>query len=209
MATDVRLKEGLPEITEGLVGTYTECSRLNHLAHQPLPSRDAVTQTLAELTEVLYPGYGRRQNLHMGNVEYHVGDLIDGLHDKLMQQISRVLRHEQECAEREMPDAEDAAGTDFEALAQQKAIAFLRVLPTLRTVLNLDAQAAFEGDPAAKSYQEIIFCYPGLEAISIYRIAHQLLLLGVPSVVLLRNARREMARELERDEGTHAGPRTE
>src|SRR5262249_33432078 len=157
MATDIRLKEGLPGITEALVATYTECSRSNHLGHQPLPSREAIVEILADLMEVLYPGYGRRQNLHIGNVEYHVGDLIDRLHDRLTQQISRVLRHEHECEVQESPNAEDFVTTDFEALAQQKAIAFLRVLPSLRTVLDLDVQAAFEGDPAAKSYHEIIF----------------------------------------------------
>lgn len=182
MATDIRLKEGLPEITEALVATYTEFSRINHLGHQPLPSREAIVDILSDITEVLYPGYGRRQNLHMGNVEYHVGDLIDGLHDRLTQQISRVLRHEHEFEESDSPHAEILAPTDFEGLAQQKAISFLRLLPTLRTVLNLDVQAAFEGDPAAKSYHEIIFCYPGVEAITIYRIAHSLLLLGVPLI---------------------------
>ena len=94
MATDIRLKEGLPEITERIVETYKECGRINHLGHTPLPSREAVVEILADLCEILYPGYGRRQNLHMGNVEYHVGDLIDGLHDRLTQQIARALRHE-------------------------------------------------------------------------------------------------------------------
>src|SRR5688572_6797226 len=94
MATDIRLKEALPEITEALVATYTECHGIHHLGHSPLPSREAVVGIVADLLEVLYPGYGRRQNLHIGNVEYHVGDLIDGLHDKLTQQVGRVLRHE-------------------------------------------------------------------------------------------------------------------
>ena len=94
MATDIRLKEGLSEITEALVATYTECSRLNHLGHEPLPSRESIVDILADLSDVLYPGYIRRQNLHIGNVEYHVGDVIDGLHDKLTTQIARVLRHD-------------------------------------------------------------------------------------------------------------------
>ena len=94
MATDIRLKEGLPEITEALVATYTECRHINHLGHKPLPSREAVIDIVADLLDLIYPGYIRRQNLHIGNVEYHVGDLIDGLHDKLTQQIARALRHE-------------------------------------------------------------------------------------------------------------------
>ena len=189
MATDVRLKEGLSEITEALVATYTECSHINHLGHKPLPSREAIADILADLMDILYPGFVRRQNLHMGNVEYHVGDLIDGLHDKLTQQIARALHHEADSArhgarsaEAGPPQPAPRALPDLEALAQQKAIELLRRLPDIRMELELDAQAAFEGDPAAKSHHEVIFCYPGLEAVTVYRIAHDLLLLGVPLI---------------------------
>src|SRR5205809_208628 len=150
MATDIRLKEGLPEITEAIVGTYTECSRTSHLGHKPLPSREAVVEVLCDLLDILYPGYWRRQNLHLGNVEYHVGDLIDGLHDKLTQQIARALRHEAESArhgarsaEAGPPQPAPRALPDLEALAQQKAIELLRRLPDIRMELELDAQAAF------------------------------------------------------------------
>ena len=87
-------RKDCPRSPRPLVATYTECSRINHLGHKPLPSREAIVDILADLLDILYPGYGRRQNLHIGNVEYHVGDLIDGLHDKLTQQIARALRHE-------------------------------------------------------------------------------------------------------------------
>jgi serine O-acetyltransferase len=177
MATDIRLKEALPEITEAIVATYTECSRTSHLGHKPLPSREAVVEILTDLLDILYPGYWRRQNLHIGNVEYHVGDLIDRLHDSLTQQVVRALRHEHDQTSREVRPA-----IDLEALAQQKTVELLKRLPDVRMILELDAQAAFEGDPAAKSHHEIIFCYPGLEAVSIYRIAHELLLLGVPLI---------------------------
>lgn len=173
MATDIRLKEGLPEITEALVATYTECRRINHLGHRPLPSRDAIVDIVTDLFEIMYPGYGRRQNLHMGNVAYHVGDLVDGLHDKLTIQIARTLRHDYDL---EGPDI------DFEGLAQVKVIEFFKRLPVLRTVLEEDVQAAYEGDPAAKNYHEIIFCYPGLEAVTIYRLAHELRELAVPLI---------------------------
>jgi serine O-acetyltransferase len=177
MATDIRLKETLPEITEAVVATYTECSRTSHLGHKPLPSRESVAEILAKLTDILFPGYFHRQNLHMGNVEYHVGDLIDGLHDELIQQISRALHHEHGCFEHPPEN-----GTDLDALAQQKTVEFLRRLPEVRQLLEQDALAAFEGDPAAKSQHEIIFCYPGLEAVAVYRLAHELFLLGVPLI---------------------------
>ena len=153
-------KEALPEIVEAVVATYTECSRTSHLGHKPLPSREAVDDILCDLLDILYPGYWRRQNLHIGNVEYHVGDLIDGLHDKLTQQIARALRHEQDCA------APRGMSVDLEALAQQKAVELLKRLPDVPHGFEQDVQAAFEGDPAAKSYHEVIFCYPGLEAVS-------------------------------------------
>ena len=177
MATDIRLKEALPEITEAIVATYTECSRTSHLGHKPLPSRESVVEILTDLLDILYPGYWRRQNLHIGNVEYHVGDLIDRLHDTLTTQIARALRHEHECTPREA-----RVPLDLEALAQQKTVELLKRLPDVRMILEQDAQAAFEGDPAAKSHHEIIFCYPGLEAVSVYRVAHELLLLGVPLI---------------------------
>ena len=195
MATDFRLKETLPEITEAIVASYHETCRTTHLGHKPLPSREAVAEILCDLLDILYPGYWRRQNLHLGNVEYHVGDLIDGLHDKLTVQIVRAMRHEyDECqagVEKgtvPLPQGDsplfhaDGPPIDLEALAQQKTVELLRKLPDIRALLEQDVQAAFEGDPAAKSLHEIIFCYPGLEAVSVYRIAHELLLCGVPLI---------------------------
>src|SRR5262245_19317907 len=177
MATDLRLKEGLREITDAIVATYLECKHINHLGHCALPSREAVIEILADLMEILFPGFARRQNLHMGNVEYHVGDLVDGLHDKLTQQIARALWHEHDTT-----PGRGTAPTDFESAAQHKTVEMLRKLPELRYVLEQDVEAALIGDPAAKSYHEIIFCYPGLEAVTIYRLAHELLLLGVPLI---------------------------
>src|SRR6516225_7494764 len=133
MATDIRLKETLPEITEAVVATFTECSRTSHLGHKPLPSREAIIDILDDFMDILYPGYWRRQNLHLGNVEYHVGDLIDSLHDKLTQQIARALRHEQDCT-----PLEPRVALDFEALAQQKAVELLKRLPDVRMLLEQD-----------------------------------------------------------------------
>jgi serine O-acetyltransferase len=201
MATDVRLKEALPEITEALVGTYTECSRTSHLGHRPLPSPEAVADIVIDLREILFPGYGRRQNLHLGNVEYHVGDLIDGLHDRLTQQIARALRHEQECH-----PGENGPPADLEALAQQKAVEMLRRLPDVRLVLEQDVQAAFEGDPAAKSHHEIVFCYPGLEAVTVHRLAHELLLLGVPLIPRMMSEHAHARTGIDIHPGARIGP---
>ena len=173
MATDIRLKEELPAITDLLVETYTECSRLNHLAHEPLPNKDAVAEIVADLFEVLYPGYGRLQRVHIGNIGYYVGGLVDALHDKLTTQIARALRHEL---------CHEAPHADCEKMAQPKAVELLRRLAGVRKTLELDVDAAYRGDPAARSHHEIIFSYPGLEAITVYRVAHELHRLGVPFI---------------------------
>ncbi len=197
MATDLRLKEGLPEITEALVATYTECRHINHLGHCALPSREAIVEVLTDLLDILYPGFVRRQNLHLGNVEYHVGDIIDGLHDKLTQQICRALRHEDDGRHHDL---------DFEALAQQKTLGLLKKLPELRYVLEQDVEAAYQGDPAAKSHHEIIFCYPGLEAITTYRLAHELTLLGVPLIPRMMTEHAHSKTGIDIHPGARIGP---
>ena len=180
MATDIRLKERLPELTDRIVETYHEIETIHHLGHCPLPSADAIIEIAQDLKEILYPGYRKRQNLHLGNVIYHVGDLIDSLHDRLTQQIARTLRHDYRRIHGTECGAE--AQLDFEAMGQEKAILFLQSLPTVRRMLALDVQAAYDGDPAAGGLDEIIFCYPGLEAITVYRLAHELHKLKVPLI---------------------------
>jgi serine O-acetyltransferase len=181
MATDPRRKEALlSELTDRIIQTYYEIGSINHLGHCALPSNEVVFEIAADLKEVLFPGYRRRQNLHAGNVGYYVGDLIDGLHDKLTQQIARAIRHEHQKRHRLV--CGQTGEIDFEALGQQKAIQFLNELPKVRELLALDVQAAYDGDPAAGSIDEIIFCYPGLEAITIQRLAHELYKLDVPFI---------------------------
>lgn len=177
MASDLRLKEQLPELTNRIVRTYGEIASISHLGHCPLPNYEVIVAAIEDLKEIIYPGYRRREGLHSGNVTYHVGDLIDGLHDKLTTQIGRAMRHD-------AGFSDDCGSTDhdFEALGQAKAILFLEELPELRRRLALDAQAAMDGDPAVKTLDEVIFCYPGLEAVTVYRLAHALHMLEVPLI---------------------------
>ncbi len=179
MASDFRLKDQLPQITARLVKTYDELGTINHLDHCPLPNYDEIIAVIDDLTEILYPGYRRREGLHYGNISYYVGDLIDRLHDRLTTQIGRAMRHEAG-ATSTCEDGKDQH--DYEALGQAKTLLFLEMLPELRSVLATDVQAAFDGDPACHSLDEVIFCYPGLEAITVYRFAHLLEELQIPFI---------------------------
>ncbi len=179
MASDYRIKERLPDLTEAIVQTYTKDDHINHLGHCPLPSYDAVISILDDLKDIIYPGFRRRVGLHLGNITYHVGSLVDALHDKLTTQIARALRHDDRVRGLHQ-DCESEV--DYEAKGQAMAVELLRRIPQLRQVLATDVQAAFEGDPACQTVDEVIFCYPGLEAVTIYRIANTLVKLNVPFI---------------------------
>ena len=177
MASDFRLKEQLPDLTEAIVASYTPDDAINHLGHCPLPSYTGVADILLNLKDVLYPGYRRKVGLHQGNIRYHVGGLIDVLHDQLTTEIARALRHEHRVEQRHKDCESDI---DFEAKGQTMAIELLKRLPALRKTLANDVCAAFEGDPACRTTDEVVLCYPGIAAITVYRIAHELVELDVP-----------------------------
>ncbi len=204
MASDLRRKELLPELTDRIVDTYQEIAGIHHLGHCPLPNLEAVLQISEDLKEILYPGYRKRQGLHFGNVTYHVGDLIDSLHDRLTQQITRALRHDYR-RKLSLRCGEDKH-VDFDAVGQEKAIQFLQTLPDLRRTLATDVQAAYDGDPAAGSLDEIIFCYPGLEAITVYRLAHELHELGVPLIPRMLTESAHSRTGIDIHPGAHIGP---
>lgn len=182
MASDFRLKEQLPHLTNRIVQTYTGIGTINHLGHCPLPRYEAIVSILEDLKEIIYPGYRRREGLHLGNITYHVGDHIDRLHDKLTIHVARALRHEERVEDTSRVSDFDAGKTDFEAKGQAMAIEFLERIPELRQVLATDVQAAYDGDPACTNRDEVIFCYPGLEAITVYRIANVMTKLAVPFI---------------------------
>ena len=162
----------LAAITESLVASYTECGRLSHLGRDPLPSREAVDGIVCDLRELLFPGFGRRQGLNTSNVAYHVGNLVDSLAGRLSEQIARATQRD--CPPDESPGDPGAA--------RDLAHDFLARLPAVRATLELDAEAAYRGDPAAQSPFEVVFSYPGFDAVTVFRLAHELYRAGVPFV---------------------------
>jgi serine O-acetyltransferase len=158
MASDFRVKEQLPQLTRRIVKTYGELGSINHLGHCPLPSFDVIASVIDDLREIIFPGYRRREGLHMGNIEYFVGNLIDSLHDRLTSQIARSLRHEARVQQR-FECGEEVE--DYEAKGQAMTVTFLESIPRLRQILANDVKAAYDGDPACRSQDEVVFCYPG------------------------------------------------
>ena len=180
MATDVRLKEQLPELTERIVETYTSRRQDQPPRPLPAPQHDAVIDIWRISKRSSTPATAAAKGCTSGNVTYHVGDLIDGLHDKLTQQIARALRHEARHAG-ELRSPERRATTS-RRWARPRRFAFWKQLPDLREHAGARRQGRLRRRPGRERLDEIIFCYPGLEAVTIYRLAHVLYELDVPLI---------------------------
>ena len=172
MFSEGRHEDQLPGIIDAIVATYDEVSRIKHLDLRPLPSREAVRDILEGLKEILYPGYFGRRHFTPSNIRYHIGDRVYQVYRALSDQVYRSILHDCRRSSGECDHCREGA--------REIALAFLRCIPDIRRMLAGDVQALYDGDPAAKSLDEIIFSYPGLEAVTVYRIAHELYGLGVP-----------------------------
>lgn len=161
-------------LVQAIVASYQSEPKTRHIDAGHLPNRDAVIELVKLIREVLFPGYFGKQNLTNAKLEYHVGEQIAVLHDKLYEQVNNAIRHQATRRGADCPSCDTTA----EAIVQE----FLGLLPDLRATLATDVQAAFDGDPAAADTDEIIFSYPGLFAISVFRIAHELHKAQVPLI---------------------------
>jgi len=165
-------EDELPRIIAEIVATYGDVSKINHLDDRPLPSRQAVQEIIDGLKEVLYPGYFGRRHFTPQNIAYLIGDRVYGVYRALAEQVYLGILHDCRRTQGQCNHCGD--------LAADTAAEFMRRLPRVRKMLEGDVQAAYDGDPAAKSLDEIIFSYPGVEAVTVYRLAHELWDLKVP-----------------------------
>jgi serine O-acetyltransferase len=165
-------RQALPGIVEEMVLSCRREDCFDHVGPDPLPSREAAIDIIHRACRLLYPGYFIRKRVDEVNLGYYFGQEAVAFYEALAGQITLCVRHE--CLRYNLDC------TQCEARGHEEAIRFMRELPALRTLLAKDVRAAYEGDPAAKSYDEIIFSYPGLFGVTVYRLAHQLLEQGVP-----------------------------
>lgn len=173
MIDRLKLKQRLPEITQKVVATYVDTPvRLHHLEITPLPSRESMIEVIALLQEIIFPGYFGKKGMDPGSIQYHVGDCLETLYELLFREIYRGIRHGCQVSEHRCSHCEEAA--------EAHTLEFLEKIPALRTALATDVEAAYDGDPAAKSHDEIIFSYPAIYTIMIYRLAHELHLQEIP-----------------------------
>jgi serine O-acetyltransferase len=168
------LRQSLPHVVTNIVKSYKREMALAYSSAYPIPSQQSIIQILHDLNEILYPGYFGHQGVDESNLHFHIGERTHRVFETLSVQISKSLRHECRGFHR-LCDVCTRMG-------ESEALTFLKKVPLLRELLADDVQAIFDGDPAAKSLEEIIFSYPGLKAITTYRIAHELHVQGIPLV---------------------------
>jgi serine O-acetyltransferase len=164
----------LDKLTGELLESYLGDQRARRISQRYLPSREAIVEILGSVLDLMYPGYFGRQDLSADNLGVHVEQMVAALVPKLEREMEHCL-----CYGREREAVPPAFG-ECAPRAQELAGIFVHRLPEIRALLIRDVQAAYDGDPAALNLDEIILAYPGVLAVSVYRIAHALYDLGVP-----------------------------
>ncbi|MBW1839131.1 MAG: serine acetyltransferase [Deltaproteobacteria bacterium] len=166
-------KTKLPQIIGEIVDTYDSEDGINHIEGPNLPSRDRVVEVTASFLDVLFPGYYEKQELSRGDVTYYIWEKIAFIYHNLSRESLKSLKS----FNNKQGDDEKLTDRSIEI-----TFAILKEIPEIREKLRGDVRAAYEADPAAKGLDEIIISYPGVEAVAIYRVAHELHLLKVPLI---------------------------
>ena len=166
--TMVTIHNRIERIVDGILEDYGSGRDIDRLELMRCPDRDAVIDIIEKLRRIIFPGYFRDKNYQYYNIKSNLSALIEDVVFHLTSQIKLVFQSSGE--------AEEAAAEK----AQQICMTFFERIPQIRAVVQTDLQAAYDGDPAATGMAEIIFSYPGMFAITVYRLAHELHILNVP-----------------------------
>ena len=164
----------IPEVVKRLMQSWSTKECYDHISPVAIPSHKAIIDIIKQARRILFPGYFTSARLHASNLEYYIGKETTEIYDKLCEQTTMAIRHD--CRRQERPC------TNCEQRASELAYKFITTLPGIASILAQDIRATLEGDPASKSPDEVIFSYPGLLAITVYRMAHQLYKLEIPII---------------------------
>lgn len=178
-----RKPESLKNIVDALVENYEKNPVISKVDCMTQPSRMVIKEIIEDLRKAVFPGFFEQKHLKSDMITYYVGDLMEEISYNLRKQIVKAYWS---CQDAEMREGREPipvqSDEELKEKASEQCMSFLAKLPEIRDVLLTDVDAAFDGDPAAYSKDEIIYSYPGLQAITVYRLAHELFLLNVPVI---------------------------
>lgn len=160
------IEKRIESVVDAILEDYTKNRHIDKMEQSSQPDKDAIIDVLEKLRKIVFPGYFRDKNYRTYNAKHNLSTLIEDVMFNLSRQISLVFR-------------EDGRTEDD---ARDICLEFLGRIPSVRDMVQTDLQAAYDGDPAATGMAEVIFSYPGLFAITVYRLAHELYVLGVPMI---------------------------
>lgn len=161
-------------LVKEILDSYREFPQTCSIGIDNLLNKDIIIDILEEIRYVIFPGFFEVKHLNAQSIEYHLGELLEDIQYRLKKQVIKALQHTE--------GREAVAAETLEKQADQIVKRFLKRIPALREILATDVQAAYDGDPAAYNTDEVIFSYPGVFAITVNRIAHELHLMGVPLI---------------------------
>lgn len=165
----------IPKLVDEMLKNYEKYNSLNYLKGKNLPSKDTVIDVLENLLTILFPGYYGQRQIIISDVRSFLNNTLNLITDKFVGEIDKSLKYI--CRKIETCP-EDVCIKRAQIVVKE----FLEQLPEIRAGLKGDMQAAFDGDPAAKSTEEVILSYPCVLAIATYRIAHELYIRGIPLI---------------------------
>lgn len=161
------------QLTDRLIESYARAGGINHLDGKNLPSKRAITIITIDLLRLLFPGFFDEKLIHSSEIKVETAALLDTVLGSLEDEIYKSL---------EYSPPKDISKKDLRKIAHQRTLEFLDSLPQVRELLQTDTEAAFNGDPAALSKEEVIVAYPCIEAIAVQRLAHRLYRNDVPLI---------------------------
>ena len=164
------MSKSITQLADQLLVSYAKVGGINHLDGKNLPSKTAICAITVDLLRLLFPGFFDERTIHSSELKTEVVALMDSVSGRLEDEIYKSL---------EYAPPEGASKKELGGLARQFTLQFLSDLPRIRELLSTDVQAAYSGDPAALSQEEIIVAYPFIEAVAVQRLAHQLYLKGI------------------------------
>jgi serine O-acetyltransferase len=193
------VNDALKKAASELAASYAaDGIKIHHLDRQPLPSHAEIIRVLVTINELLFPGYIGAQGLAGSNLRTHVAARMSWLYETLTEQISRAISHGAKIGE---------ACTVTNRDANECATALLAKLPATRQLMAGDVQAAYDGDPAANCLDEIIFSYPSIYALMVYRVAHELYQMKVPLIPRIMTEHAHHRTGIDIHPGTRIGSR--
>ncbi|MBN2536352.1 MAG: serine acetyltransferase [Spirochaetales bacterium] len=157
-----------------LEDSYETQIGINHVDGLNLPTTESIADIIYDLFRIIFPGFAGNEIVTTSSVHFYVGSIIEGLYGKCIRQITRALQYQ--CT------LDNCENCECKWRATKITIKVLEGVPEIRRLIKLDVHAAYDGDPAAKSYDEIILSYPFIKAITVHRIAHMLYREKVPLI---------------------------